>query len=123
LRPPHAVDTFLLFQVLVCLIDFIYPPKPIPVETRTEPKLEKEKGEEENHGKQASGDELVRIITVFLCSSFVIPCFLTVHKGTDIWISDFEEYSDLGRTILSYNSLAPASVRSFGIREVIVLDF
>jgi len=48
----------LLGLVLVCLIDFIYPPKPIPVETRTEPKLEKEKGEEENHGKQAGGDEL-----------------------------------------------------------------
>lgn len=107
----------------MCLIDFIYPPKPIPVETRTEPKLEKEKGEEENHGKQASGDELVRIISIFLCSSFVIPCFLTVHKGTYIWISDFEEYSDLGRTILSYSSLAPASVRSYGIREVIVLNF
>jgi hypothetical protein len=48
----------LLGLVLVCLIDFIYPPKPIPVETRTEIKLEKEEGEEENHGKQASGDEL-----------------------------------------------------------------
>ncbi|GFG39811.1 hypothetical protein Cfor_10586 [Coptotermes formosanus] len=44
--------------VLVCLIDLIYPPKPIPVETRTESKLEKEKGEEENCGKQPSGDEL-----------------------------------------------------------------
>jgi len=105
------------------LIDFIYPPKPVPLETRTETKLEKEKGEEENHGKQASGDELVRIITIFLCSSFVIPCFLTVHKGTGVWISDFEEYSDVGRTILSYNSLAPASVRSYGIREAIVLNF
>lgn len=115
MRLPHAVDTFLLFQVLVCLIDFIYPPKPIPVETRTEPKLEKEKGEEENHGKQAGGDELVRIITIVLCSSFVIPCLHTMHKGTDSWISDFEEYSNLGRTILSYSSLAPASVRSYGI--------
>jgi hypothetical protein len=91
LRLLHAVDTFLLFQVLVCLIDFIYPPKPVPVETRKETKLEKEKGEEENHGKQASGDELVRIILIFLYSSLVIPCFLTVHKGTDVWISDFKE--------------------------------
>lgn len=55
------------------MIDFIYPPKPIPVETRTEPKLEKEKGEEENRDKQASGDELVRITNIFLCVSFVIP--------------------------------------------------
>lgn len=115
MRLPHAVDTFLLFQVLVCLIDFIYPPKPISVETRTEPKLEKEKGEEENRGKQASGDELVRIITIVVYCSFVIPCFLTMHNRTDIWISDFEEYSNLGRTILSYSSLAPASVRSYGI--------
>jgi hypothetical protein len=49
------------------LIDFIYPPKPIPVETRTEPELEKEKGEEENCDKQPSGDELVRIINILLC--------------------------------------------------------
>lgn len=70
LRLLHAVNTLLLFQVLVCLIDFIYPPKPVSVATRTEPKLEKEKGEEENYGRQASGDELVRInsnILFFIC--------------------------------------------------------
>jgi len=48
----------LLGLVLVCLIDFIYPPKPVSVATKTEPKVEREKGEEEKHGKQASGDEL-----------------------------------------------------------------
>jgi hypothetical protein len=71
------------------LIDLIYPPKPIPVETRTESKLEKEKGEEENCGKQPSGDELVRITNILFCSSFVIPCFLTVEKVADIQVWDY----------------------------------
>lgn len=61
----HAVDTLLLFQVLVCVIDLIYPPKPMLVQTTTEAKLEKEKGEQESSVKQFSGDELVRLTNIF----------------------------------------------------------
>jgi hypothetical protein len=50
---------------------------------------------------------------LFLC--------LTEQKGTDIWISDFEEYSDLGRTVLSYSSLAPASVKGNYSTELLKL--
>jgi hypothetical protein len=64
LRLAHAIDTLSLFQVLVCLIDLIYPPKPVLVQSRTEPELEKEKEEQENGGKEPSGDELVRIMNV-----------------------------------------------------------
>jgi hypothetical protein len=60
----------------------------MPVAARTESKLEKEKGEEENGGRQPSGDELVRINNTFLCY-FAIPCFLTMQSGTDLSISDF----------------------------------
>ncbi|PNF15645.1 hypothetical protein B7P43_G15600 [Cryptotermes secundus] len=48
----------LLGLVLVCLIDLIYPPKPVLVQSKTEPELEKEKGEQESGGKEPSGDEL-----------------------------------------------------------------
>lgn len=61
----HAIDALLLFQVLVCLIDLIYPPKPVLVQSRIEPEQEKEKEEQESGDKEPSGDELVRNINVF----------------------------------------------------------
>jgi hypothetical protein len=64
LRPAHAVDTLLLFQVLVCLIDLICPPVPVLVQSKTEAELEKEKEEQEIGDKEPSGDEQVRIINV-----------------------------------------------------------
>ncbi|XP_021931509.1 thioredoxin-related transmembrane protein 4-like [Zootermopsis nevadensis] len=48
----------LLGFVLVCMIDLIYPPKPMQVQTTTEANLEKEKGEQESSSKQFSGDDL-----------------------------------------------------------------
>jgi hypothetical protein len=47
------------------VIDLIYPPKPMLVQTTTEAKLEKEKGEQESSVKQFSGDELVRLTNIF----------------------------------------------------------
>jgi hypothetical protein len=49
----------------VCLIDLIYPPKPVLVQSRIEPEQEKEKEEQESGDKEPSGDELVRNINVF----------------------------------------------------------
>jgi hypothetical protein len=57
------MDILLLFQVFVCLIDLIYPPKPV-VLIKTEPEPEKEKDEQEDGAKEPSGDELVRIMNV-----------------------------------------------------------
>ncbi|XP_069677516.1 thioredoxin-related transmembrane protein 1 isoform X2 [Periplaneta americana] len=51
----------LLGLVLVCVIDLIYPPKPVIVQTPTEQKFEKNKGEKDGYedgSKHASGDEL-----------------------------------------------------------------
>jgi hypothetical protein len=56
------------------MIDLIYPPKPVLVQTTVEAKLEKETGEQESSGKQFSGDELVRLLThsdVLHISSFL----------------------------------------------------
>lgn len=58
----------------MCMIDLIYPPKPMLVQTTTEPKLEKEKGEQESGGKQPSSDLLVRFINLY--SAYFFPSVL-----------------------------------------------
>jgi hypothetical protein len=70
----HAIDTLLLFQVLVCMIDLIYPPKPLLVQTTNGVELEKKK-EQDSGDKQFSGDELVRLNT-FSCSACLFVCFI-----------------------------------------------
>jgi len=52
------------------------------------------------------------LLLYFCVLHLLFLVFLQCIRG-HIWISDFEEYSDLGRTILSYSSLAPVSVRRY----------